>query len=89
MFVSYSQSVMNYSQSVMNYSQSVVNHLQMFANVLQTFFAKYRNAKQNHPGCKMCKANQKQIVNRYVRPKTLISAEAKILFTYQKIFLST
>ena len=48
-----------------------------------TRFLCYAYAKQKHAGCKMCEANQKQQC-KYVRPKTLISAEAKKLLI--KIF---
>ena len=41
-------------------------------------------AKQKHPGCKKsARPIRSSIANRYVRPKTLISVEAK-KFTYQK-----
>ena len=43
-------------------------------------------AKQKHLGCKKCKANQKQHASRQVRPKALISAEAKKLATLSKNF---
>ena len=40
------------------------------------------NAKQKHPGCKKVQGQSEAalIANRYVRPKTLISVEAKKLF---------
>ena len=38
------------------------------------------NAKQKHPGCKKsARPIRSSIANRYVRPKTLISVEAKKL----------
>ena len=38
------------------------------------------NAKQKHPGCKKSvRPIRSSIANRYVRPKTLISVEAKKL----------
>ena len=40
---------------------------------------------KNTLGVKKCEANQKQHASRQVRPKVLISAEAKKLF-YQKYF---
>ena len=43
------------------------------------------NAKQNTFGVKKCEANQKQHASRQVRPKALISGEAKKLL-YQKYF---
>ena len=44
-------------------------------------------AKQKHLGCKKkCEANQKQHASRQVRPKALISAEAKKLVTLSKHF---
>ena len=42
--------------------------------------------KQKHLGCKKCEANQKQHCKQ-VRPKTLISVEAKKLLI--KIFFTT
>ena len=40
----------------------------------------YIYAKQKHPGCKKSvRPIRSSIVNRYVRPKTLISVEAKKL----------
>ena len=40
----------------------------------------YYNAKQKHPGCKKsARPIRSSIANRYVRPKTLISVEAKKL----------
>ena len=42
---------------------------------------------KNTWGIKKCEANQKQHANRQVRPKALISAEAKKLL-YQKTFNS-
>ena len=40
----------------------------------------YLNAKQKHPGCKKsARPIRSSIANRYVRPKTLISVEAKKL----------
>ena len=46
------------------------------------------NAKQKHLGCKKCEANQKQHASRQVRPKALISAEAKKLATLSKKLLT-
>ena len=42
---------------------------------------------KNTLGVKKCKANQKQDASRQVRPKALISAEAKKSL-YQKTFLT-
>ena len=40
----------------------------------------YYYAKQKHPGCKKsARLIRSSIVNRYVRPKTLVSVEAKKL----------
>ena len=47
----------------------------------------YLDAKQKHLGYKKkCEANQKQHARRQVRPKALISAEAKKLATLSKNF---
>ena len=43
-------------------------------------FESKMNAKQKHPGCKKsARPIRSSIANRYVRPKTLISVEAKKL----------
>ena len=47
--------------------------------VVNVIVVKY-NAKQKHPGCKKsARPIRSSIANRYVRPKTLISVEAKKL----------
>ena len=40
---------------------------------------RYNNATQKHPGCKKVRGLSE--ANRYVRPKTLISVEAKKLLS--------
>ena len=48
--------------------------------MLQLLFLVSFNAKQKHPGCKKsARPIRSSIANRYVRPKTLISVEAKKL----------
>ena len=51
-----------------------------FVNFLPSRFYVIQYAKQKHPGCKKsARPIRSSIANRYVRPKTLISVEAKKL----------
>ena len=58
----------------------------MWIMSLNSFVHTYAN--KNTLGVKKCEANQKQHVSRQVRPKALISAEAKKLATLSKTFNS-
>ena len=68
-----------YSYVLMHTMHGKINH-SMHACMQATRQISQSNAKQKHPGCKKsARPIRSSIANRYVRPKTLISFEAKKL----------
>ena len=72
-----------YSIYVVTYIRSMPWTQQNNQEKAKSFLCKlfvYNNVKQKHPGCKKCaRPIRSSIANRYVRPKILISVEAKKL----------